>query len=280
MGFTYISTFRSARRHSRRMSRVSMSSLASTNSTFSHRQVVVTVFILVVVFIACWTPYFVYVVMVTLDHELTSSSHVMHLGKAAYWCAFSCSAFNPFVYGLRNPQFRKEFSFFMCLLCPCMKWGKQSRGCSTSGSRGSWDGSSFEYNYLRRISTPCASPTIPCARPSIDLGHFNLASMSTTDRNTNPLMRSSSDPRYVSHDENNASRPSRADSDESQKESPKDRKETGLLMHHSLDLPEQLSPSKAVSTSDSPVIPNPGRKWSFKTLSGRNLRLGWIESSL
>lgn len=100
-----------------------------------------------------------YVVLVSTKLTLSNKRVVQNLGKAAYWCAFASSALNPCIYGFRNPQFRKEFQFILCWLCPCMRRNLRMRGCSTlTASIGSWDGSGFEYNHLRRPSSPCATP--------------------------------------------------------------------------------------------------------------------------
>ena len=100
-----------------------------------------------------------YVVLVSTKRTLSNKRVVQNLGMAAYWCAFASSALNPYIYGFRNPQFRKEFQFILCWLCPCMRRNLRMRGCSTrTASRGSWDGSGFEYNHLRRPSSPCATP--------------------------------------------------------------------------------------------------------------------------
>lgn len=201
MGFTYSNIFRSARRHARRVSRVSFSSTCSINSTTAHRQVAVTVLILLVVFLLCWLPYFLYAVLVSVESaSLSIDRRVIALGKAAYWCAFASSALNPYIYGFRNPQFRKEFQFLLCWLCPCVRRGSRMRGCSTTtGSRGSWDGSGFEYNHLKRPSLPCVSPK---GRLSVDFAPFPPDEMAKLEMLAPKakLSNCSSDPGYCSQD--------------------------------------------------------------------------------
>ena len=203
MGFTYRNIFRSARRHARRVSRVSFSSTCSTNSTTAHRQVAVTVLILLVVFLLCWLPYLLYAVLVSVESaSLSADRRVIALGKAAYWCAFASSAFNPYIYGFRNPNFRKEFQFLLCWLCPCVRRGLRMRGCSsTTGSRGSWDGSGFEYNHLKRPSSPCVSPK---GRLSVDFAPFPPDEMAKIEMLAlkAKLSNCSSDPEYSSQEDN------------------------------------------------------------------------------
>lgn len=204
MGFTYSNIFRSARRYTRRVSRVSFSSTSSTSTTSTHKQVAVTVLILLVVFLFCWLPYFLYAALVSVENSaLSSDRRVMALGKAAYWCAFASSALNPYIYGFRNPQFRKEFQFLLCWLCPCIRRGLRMRGCSTTtGSRGSWDGSAgFEYNHLKRPSLPCVSPQ---GRLSVDFAPFppdGIAKLEMLALKAK-LSNCSSDPGYCSQEDN------------------------------------------------------------------------------
>ena len=169
MGYVYSKIFHSAKQSARRISRVSITSTTSVNSFTTHRKVAITVLILVILFFGCWTPYFTYVIIVISYPSLTSHQHVMSLGKASYWMAFLCSALNPYIYGARNPQFRKEFKLFLCCLCPCFAPRLKIRGCgTTSGSRGSWEASD-EYNRLRRENTPWGTPFgTPVARPKRD----------------------------------------------------------------------------------------------------------------
>lgn len=166
MGYVYSKIFHSAKQSARRISRVSLTSTTSVNSFATHRKVAITVLILVILFFGCWTPYFTYVIILISYPSLTSHRHVMSLGKASYWMAFLCSALNPYIYGARNPQFRKEFKLLLCCLCPCFAPRLKIRGCSTtSGSRGSWEVSN-EYNPLRRGDTPWGTPFgSPVANP-------------------------------------------------------------------------------------------------------------------
>ena len=204
MGFTYSNIFRSARRYTRRVSRVSFSSTSSANSAKAHKQVAVTVLILLIVFLMCWLPYFMYAVLVSANKALSTNRVVRNLGKAAYWCVFASSGLNPYIYGFRNPQFRKEFQFIFCWLCPCVRWGLRMRGCSsTTGSKGSWDGSGFGYKNLRRPSTPCATPkgrlSVDFAPfPQNDLQKFEMLALQAK------FSKCSSDSRYCIQDENGA----------------------------------------------------------------------------
>ncbi|XP_031565159.1 octopamine receptor beta-2R-like isoform X2 [Actinia tenebrosa] len=106
MGFAYVKIYKTARLHNRRMSHTSMTTRVSTSRSIQN-QIALTIFIMLMVFIICWTPYFIYVAYITANHvtnDLTGD-----LGLAAYWCVFLNSALNPYIYGIRNPHFRAAF---------------------------------------------------------------------------------------------------------------------------------------------------------------------------
>lgn len=116
-------------------------------SLSSQTQIALTVFVMLVVFMVCWTPYFVYVIYITANHRQDSTSR--ELALAAYWCAFMSSTLNPFIYGIRNPSFRVEFKNIMSLLVAtvCDWFRHASSGSSVTsfsvaqpaGSEGSLD---------------------------------------------------------------------------------------------------------------------------------------------
>ena len=113
MGFCYISIFKAARQHNIRLSRMSLSSIESKTSLTSQNQITLTIFILLIVFIICWTPFFSYMMYMTINHIKNPDAFVQGLGLASYWFAFLNSSINPFVYGIRNPLIRKEL-YSMC----------------------------------------------------------------------------------------------------------------------------------------------------------------------
>lgn len=134
---------------------------------------------------------------------MSTDYKVMALGKAAYWCAFTSSALNPYIYGFRNPQFRNEFQFLLCLFCPCVRRGQRMQGCSnTTGSRGSWDGSGFEYNHLKRPSSPCVTPK--GRGLSVEFAPFPPEQMAKLEMLAlkAKLSNCTSDPGYCSHEDN------------------------------------------------------------------------------
>lgn len=112
MGFAYVRIFKAAGQHNRRviLSSTNIATAALSNQT----QIAITVFIMLIVFILCWTPYFVYVIYITANHRQDAISR--DLALAAYWCVFMNSSLNPYIYGIRNPAVRAEFKKVMTLL--------------------------------------------------------------------------------------------------------------------------------------------------------------------
>lgn len=113
MGFAYVRIFKAAGQHNRRISR-SFTDSEMASSLSNQTQIAITVFIMLIVFICCWTPYFVYVIYITANHRQDVISRDLVL--AAYWCVFMNSSLNPYIYGVRNPAIRAEFKRVMSLL--------------------------------------------------------------------------------------------------------------------------------------------------------------------
>ena len=114
MGFCYSRIFRTARKHNIRISRMSLSSIESEISLTSQKQIALTIFVMLIVFIICWTPFFSYMMYMSIHHIKNPNAFAHSLGLVSYFFAFLNSSINPFVYGLRNPLIRKELFSLGC----------------------------------------------------------------------------------------------------------------------------------------------------------------------
>ena len=114
MGFCYINIYRVARKHNIRLSRMSLSSIESEISLTAQKQIALTIFVMLIVFIICWTPFFFYMMYVSIHHIKIPNAFAHSLGLVSYWFAFLNSSINPFVYGVRNPLIRKELYSKCC----------------------------------------------------------------------------------------------------------------------------------------------------------------------
>lgn len=122
MGFCYINIFKVAKQHNIRLSRTSISSIESESLLTSQNQIALTIFILLIVFIICWTPFFSYMMYMSINHIKNPDAFAQSFGQASYWFVFLNSSINPFVYGIRNPLIRKEL-YSMC--CGRFQYGKR-----------------------------------------------------------------------------------------------------------------------------------------------------------
>ena len=114
MGFCYINIFRVARKHNIRLSRMSLTSIESEITLTSQKQIALTIFVMLIVFIICWTPYFSYMMYLSIHHITIPNAFARSLGVVSYFFAFLNSSINPFVYGHRNPLIRKELYSLCC----------------------------------------------------------------------------------------------------------------------------------------------------------------------
>ena len=114
MGFCYSNIFRTAMKHNIRLSRMSLSSIESEISLTCQKQIALTILVMLIVFIICWTPFFSYMMYMSIHHIKTPNAFAHSLGLASYFFAFLNSSINPFVYGLRNPLIRKEMYSLGC----------------------------------------------------------------------------------------------------------------------------------------------------------------------
>ena len=134
MAFCYVNIFSAARKHDIRLSRMSLTSTDTGKGLSSQKQVAVTIFMMFITFIVCWTPYFAYMTYMTaLQIETTVDASIQNFGLASYWCAFLNSCINPFLYGLRNPLIRQELNAKNCQRFQnCTPWNKATQRATTN----------------------------------------------------------------------------------------------------------------------------------------------------
>lgn len=152
IGFCYINVFLKARGLDIRLSRMPSSNINSESSLSQQRQVAVTVFMRLIVFIVCWSPYFAYMMYLSARQVKSPNAFARGLGLASYWFAFLNSCINPFVCGIGDRKIRKSL---------------YSRGCNRKFRRGR------ERHYsLRKAHDHCDSclvtplPLIDCDKTS------------------------------------------------------------------------------------------------------------------
>ena len=181
MGFCYINIFRAARKHNIRLSRMLLSSIESEISLTSQQQIALTIFVMLIVFISCWTPFFFYMMYMSIHHMKIPNAFAHSLGLLSYWFAFLNSSINPFLYGVRNPLIRKELYSMCCQRFPndqpALEKGHFSEGVPYSPPpqpRSDWNKTSSAYpayiNAVRLSEEDIVSPNEGINKPTTDRG--------------------------------------------------------------------------------------------------------------
>lgn len=114
IGFCYINVFLKARALGIRRPSMSLSTIKSESSLSQQSQVAVTVFMRLIAFILCWSPYFAYMAYSTARQVKSPNAFARGLGLASYWFAFLNSCINPFVYGIGDREIRKPLYLMCC----------------------------------------------------------------------------------------------------------------------------------------------------------------------
>ena len=113
MSFSYLKIFQTVKIHTKR---VRSHSFGEEQSAFlNERRITVTLFIILAVFLACWTPFSV----LTIYATLAGSELPKYFSVAAYWLGFLNSAVNPIIYALRTKEFRQGYLQILGIVLPC-----------------------------------------------------------------------------------------------------------------------------------------------------------------
>ena len=103
MSFSYYRILKVVSKHARRISR--MSNNASMDRKHMQKQVAVTMIIVLIVFLICWSPFLVMSLFGAFIPALSNPT----LANLAFMLGFTNSCCNPIVLGTRNRAFKYEF---------------------------------------------------------------------------------------------------------------------------------------------------------------------------
>ena len=103
MIFLYWRIIRAVKRHCQR---IRDTAIIDDRGILAQKKIIITLVFVVAVFVACWTPFFIYGVL-TLVMDVSRFSR--HFLRSAYICGFLYSVCNPIILGARNPRFRRGF---------------------------------------------------------------------------------------------------------------------------------------------------------------------------
>lgn len=114
MSFSYLKIFQTVKMHTKRVRSHSFRS-EEQSAFLNERRITITLFIILAVFLACWTPFSV----LTLYATLAGNELPKYFSVAAYWLGFLNSAMNPVIYALRTKEFRQGYRQIFGIILPC-----------------------------------------------------------------------------------------------------------------------------------------------------------------
>lgn len=120
--FCYTKIFCEIRSH---MSRMRENTNIDMNmSVMQQKRISVTLLVVLICFITCWTPYIIYSCYAAFIKDKTRVPVIAN--PLAYWCGYINSACNPIIYAFRSPSFRQGYYSLVC--------GDQPRPFHSGGS--------------------------------------------------------------------------------------------------------------------------------------------------
>lgn len=114
MSFSYLKIFQTVKIHTKRVRSHSFGS-EEQSAFLNERRITITLFIILAVFLACWTPFSV----LTLYATLAGNELPKYFSVVAYWFGFLNSAMNPVIYALRTKEFRQGYRQIFGIILPC-----------------------------------------------------------------------------------------------------------------------------------------------------------------
>lgn len=140
------------------------------NSIMQQKRISVTLFVVLICFLVCWSPYIIYSCYAAFVKDKAKVPKIAN--PLAYWCGYINSACNPIIYAFRSPSFRQGYYSIVC--------GKQQRQYHSTGSFSqrspSFRKRSIHHNNVNHATSPEVngfgdSTMEATARPSDDVSY-------------------------------------------------------------------------------------------------------------
>lgn len=92
-----------------------------TTRTRNRKKVVKMLIIVVCLFVVCWMPLHIYQVLSQIYPAINNYENIHIIWFCCNWLAMSNSCYNPFVYGLLNSKFKREYQKLLSYITCCRK---------------------------------------------------------------------------------------------------------------------------------------------------------------
>ncbi|XP_033228072.1 RYamide receptor-like [Belonocnema kinseyi] len=117
------------------------------------KKVIKMLVIVVAIFAVCWLPLQTYNVLQYTYPEINEYRYINIIWFCCDWLAMSNSCYNPFIYGIYNEKFKREFQ----LRCPCRsrKWSSSPPTDSLDMDKTQSTRASIRYDWRRPASGGC-----------------------------------------------------------------------------------------------------------------------------
>ncbi|KAL4239599.1 7 transmembrane receptor (rhodopsin) [Mactra antiquata] len=77
------------------------------------KRVIKMLIIVVMLFVVCWMPFQLYTVIAEIDPSINGYKYINVIWFCCNWLAMSNSCYNPFIYGLLNDKFKREYKLLV-----------------------------------------------------------------------------------------------------------------------------------------------------------------------
>ncbi|XP_059478219.1 neuromedin-K receptor-like [Neocloeon triangulifer] len=98
------------------------------------KRVIKMLVIVVAIFAICWLPLQSYNVLQDIYPQINGYKYINIIWFCCDWLAMSNSCYNPFIYGIYNEKFKREFRQRLRILCPRRQWEPAAENSSVVGA--------------------------------------------------------------------------------------------------------------------------------------------------
>ncbi|CAB3374084.1 Hypothetical predicted protein [Cloeon dipterum] len=127
--------------------------MRDANLLRNKKRVIKMLVIVVAIFAICWLPLQSYNVLQDIYPQINGYKYINIIWFCCDWLAMSNSCYNPFIYGIYNEKFKREFRQRLRILCPRRQW-EPSAAENSSMAGNEVELSDYDKSRKGRILTP------------------------------------------------------------------------------------------------------------------------------